>query len=79
MRQKHRLRPKTAFSSVIKSANFTMGAWRCYGIAGRREIGPFGGTAGIRRLGVPQDVGEQKRLLRGLLNVRPARGATEDF
>ena len=29
--------------------------------------------------GVPQDAGEQKRLLRGLLNVRPARGATEDF
>ena len=54
MRQKHRIRPKTAFSSVIKSANFTIG-------------------------GVPQDVGEQKRLLRGLLNVRPARGATEDF
>lgn len=25
MRQKHRLRPKTAFSSVIKSANFTRG------------------------------------------------------
>lgn len=56
-----------------------MGAWRCYGIAGRREIGPFGGMAGIRRLGVSQDVGEQKRLLRGLLNVRPARGATENF
>ena len=29
--------------------------------------------------GVPRDVGEQKRLLRGLLNVRPARGATGNF
>lgn len=56
-----------------------MGARRCYGIAGGREIGPFGGMAGIRRLGRAPGRGGAEAAFAGAAERTPGQGCDGEF